>query len=68
MADRSLVAVIEGPKGKAEVFEVNGEPVGTATSGAISTSYEVVFGSKTESVMTLGEASIVAHELAGADF
>ncbi|MEX2431222.1 MAG: hypothetical protein WD645_04805 [Dehalococcoidia bacterium] len=65
MADRSLVAVIEGSKGKAEVFEVNGEPVGTATSGAVTTTYEVVCGGQTESVSTLGEASIVAHDLAG---
>ena len=68
MADKSLVAVIEGPKGKAEVFEVNGEPVGTATSGTLHTMYEVVHGGKAQSVMTLGEASIVAHELAGSDF
>jgi hypothetical protein len=28
--------------------------------------YEVVFGSSKESVPTLGEASIIAHELSGA--
>jgi len=68
MADRELITVIEGPKGRAEVYEVSeGASTTSATSGVMSSTYEVVMGATTESVMTLGEASIVAHELSGAD-
>ena len=68
MADRELITVIEGPKGRAEVYEVSeGASATSATSGVMSSTYEVVMGGATESVMTLGEASIVAHELSGAD-
>ena len=68
MADRELITVIEGPNGKAEVYEVSEDSSSTSTtSGVTSSSYEIVMGSTTETVMTLGEASIVAHELSGAD-
>ena len=68
MADRELITIVEGPKGKAEGYEVSDDSSSTAaTSGVMSSSYEVVMGSTTETVMTLGEASIVAHELSGAD-
>ena len=68
MADRELITVIEGPKGRAEVYEVSeGASTTSATSGVMSSTYEVVMGGTSESVMTLGEASIVAHELSGAD-
>ena len=66
MAERTLITTIEGPNGNAEVYEVSEGPTTTATSGVASTVYEVVCGGKTESVMTLGEASIIAHELSGA--
>ncbi len=68
MAERELITTIEGPKGKAEVYEVSegGSPT-SATSGVMSSTYEVVMGSSTETVMTLGEASIVAHEMSGAE-
>ena len=68
MADRELSTIIEGPKGKAEVYEVSeGASTTSATSGVMSSSYEVVMGDVRESVMTLGEASIVAHEFSGAE-
>ncbi|MEK9658661.1 MAG: hypothetical protein VW450_01775 [Chloroflexota bacterium] len=68
MAQRSLIATIEGPKGKAEVYEVaESGAVTTATSGVASSVYEVVCGSAKETYVTLGEASIAAHELSGAD-
>ena len=68
MADRELITIIEGSKGKAEVYEVpEGPGGGTITSGVASSTYEVVCGSERQSkIMTLGEASIIAHELAGA--
>lgn len=65
MADRSLITTIEGPKGNAEVYEVSEGSSTTATSGVDSTVYEVVCGSEKQTVPTLGEASIIAHELAG---
>jgi len=67
MADRTLITTIEGSKGNAEVYEVSEGSSTTATSGVDSTVYEVVCGGTTETVPTLGEASIIAHELAGAN-
>ena len=68
MADKELITTIEGPLGTAEVYEVSeGGTATSATSGVMSSMYEVVMGKETQTVMTLGEASIVAHELAGAD-
>lgn len=66
MADRSLITTIEGPKGNAEVYEVSEGPSTSATSGVDSTVYEVVCGSEKQTVPTLGEASIIAHEMSGA--
>ena len=66
MADRSLITTIEGPKGSADVYEVSEGPSTTATSGVDTTVYEVVCGSERQTVPTLGEASIIAHELSGA--
>jgi hypothetical protein len=65
MSERSLIATIEGPQGSASVYEVSEGSSNTATSGVDGTVYEVVCGSKTETVPTLGEASIIAHELSG---
>jgi hypothetical protein len=67
MAERVLITTIEGPKGNADVFEVTEESSsGTATSGVATSVYEIVCGSAKETVPTLGEASIIAHELSGA--
>jgi hypothetical protein len=66
MAERSLITTIEGPKGNAEVYEVSEGSSTTATSGVDSTVYEVVCGTESQTVPTLGEASIIAHELSGA--
>jgi hypothetical protein len=67
MAERILITTIEGPKGSAEVWEVTEGESGTATSGVATSVYEVVCGSSKETVPTLGEASIIAHEFSGAD-
>ena len=67
MAERLLITTIEGPKGNADVFEVSEGSSTSATSGVDSTVYEVVCGSEKQTVPTLGEASIIAHELSGAD-
>ena len=67
MAERTLVTTIEGPKGSASVYEVTEGSTGTATSGVATSVYEIVCGSAKETVPTLGEGSIIAHELSGAD-
>lgn len=56
MADEP-VAVVEGPKGKAEIYEVVG-------SNKV-TEYQIKMGNKTESYKSLGEAYIEAGEMAG---
>jgi hypothetical protein len=55
-----LVHTIEGPKGKAEVFEVQND-----TGNNVVTEYEVTFGQQQERVPALGHAVIVAEELVG---
>ena len=65
MAERTLITAVEGPKGKAEVWEVSDEAIGTVTSGVASSTYEIICGEQKETTVTLGEASIVAHEFAG---
>ena len=60
MADQ-LVTTVEGPKGKAEIYEVSKpEP-----SGGQRFSYIVKFGSESEEIPSLGEAYITAGEKAG---
>lgn len=66
MTERTLITAIEGPQGKAEVWELAEEQTGTVTSGVASSTYEIVCGDQKETTLTLGEASIVAHEFAGA--
>ena len=64
---RTLINTIEGPKGSADVFEVSqSDSSTTATSGVETSMYEIVCGSEKQTVPTLGEASIIAHELSGA--
>ncbi len=67
----TLYAEMEGPKGKAQVYEVtqesgwflwNGMPSRTSTSDML---YEVRFGDLRESFWQEGEAATVAWELVG---
>ena len=57
MTSQAPVTVVEGPKGKAEVFEV-------AITGG-SSEYEVRFQGKTDKYKSLGEAYIEAGQKAG---
>lgn len=60
MAD-TLVTTVEGPKGKAEIFEIaQPEP-----SGGQRFVYRVRFNSQEQECKALGEAYITAGELAG---
>ena len=56
----------EGPKGKADLFEVNQttsdeEAVGGVAGDTVY--YEVVFNNQTQMVAAIGEAALVAEEL-----
>jgi hypothetical protein len=57
---RTLLHTIEGPKGKAEVFELE-----SASGDSVVTEYEVSFGQRQERVPALGHAVILAEELTG---
>ena len=60
MAD-SLVATIEGPLGKADLYEVTK----TLDSGALQVAYEVRKGSEVQGFAALGAAYIAAGEATG---
>ena len=60
---REFIESFEGPKGKAEVFEVVTPPAGGI--GVEEVVYEVIFDGETQTVSTMGEASILACELSG---
>jgi hypothetical protein len=57
----TLVASVEGPLGKAEVYEVTT----TTTGGALEIEYEVRKGDEVQKFPALGAAYIVAGELTG---
>ena len=57
MASDAPVAVVEGPKGKAEIYEVQGEDR--------SQVYNVKFNGQDHTFKSLGEAYIEAGEMAG---
>ncbi|MEK7215254.1 MAG: hypothetical protein AAB289_06640 [Chloroflexota bacterium] len=61
MAEPELVTVVDGPKGKAEVFEV----AKALESGGQQFEYDVRFGGTSQVCKSLGEAYITAGELAG---
>jgi len=60
MAD-TLVATIEGPLGKAEIYEVTR----TLPSGPLQVEYEVRSGNESQIFPALGAAYIAAGELTG---
>ena len=59
MASKASLTVIDGPNGKAELFEVTDE--GTS----VATEYVVEFKGDSKKFLTMGEAYIEAGELAG---
>ncbi|MPZ49055.1 MAG: hypothetical protein GEU75_07090 [Dehalococcoidia bacterium] len=62
MEDKELLATFEGPRGKAEVFEVT-KPGDRPLVEQIV--YEIEFKGETHTRMTMGEASVVASGLTG---
>ncbi len=59
-ASTTLINTYEGPKGKAEVFEVVQE-----VDGRERVEYAVHFGADHHTVPSMGEAVILAEELSG---
>jgi hypothetical protein len=59
--DRMFIEAFEGSNGKAEVFEV----VSKDASGVERVEYEIIFGDQRQVVPSMGEASVLASELAG---
>jgi hypothetical protein len=60
--EKTLVATLEGPLGKAEIYEV---PQANA-DGGLQLQYEVLFNGQTETYRALGEAYLEAGEKSGA--
>ncbi len=58
---RELLETFEGPQGKADVFEV----IEKDERGIEKVSYEVNCNQHKESVLSMGEASVLACELSG---
>jgi hypothetical protein len=63
--ERTHLRTVEGPNGTAEIFEVQRGPNTDAAVGGDVVDYEVVFNQQTQKVAALGEASLIAEELAG---
>ena len=60
--NRMFIEAFEGPKGRSEVFEI----VGKDATGIEQVTYEITFnGQQQQSVESMGEASILAADLAG---
>jgi hypothetical protein len=60
MANKTSLTVVEGTKGKAELFEIADE------STTVATEYQVEFKGESHKFQTMGEAYIEAGVLAGA--
>jgi hypothetical protein len=61
MTEDSLVATVEGPKGTAEIFEIEVPDTGQT----IEVEYAVVFQGQRHGFPSMGEAHLLANELAG---
>jgi hypothetical protein len=56
-----FIEAFEGPNGRSEVFEI----VGKDATGIEQVSYEIAFNGQKQYVQSMGEASILASDLAG---
>jgi hypothetical protein len=54
-----LITTVDGPKGSAEIYEI------TLPGPTIEVEYAVVFGGQRTGFPSLGEAHILANQLAG---
>ena len=63
MQEDSLIATVEGPKGTAEIFEIEVPDTGQT----IEVEYAVVFEGQRHDFPSMGEAHLLANELVGMD-
>ena len=63
MTEDSLIATVEGPRGTAEIFEVEVPDTGQT----IEVEYAVVFQGQRHGFPSMGEAHLLANELVGVD-
>jgi hypothetical protein len=61
MTEDSLIATVEGPKGTAEIFEIEVPDTGQT----IEVQYAVVFQGQRHPFPSMGEAHLLANELVG---
>ena len=61
MVERLFIEAFQGDKGRAEVYEI----LGRDSLGIETVVYEVLFKEQRQEVMSMGEASVLASELAG---
>ena len=61
MNDRLFIEAFEGEKGRAEVYEV----LSKDALGIEKVVYEILFAGQRHEVPSMGEASVLASELAG---
>jgi hypothetical protein len=64
-ATRTLLRTIDGPRGKAEIYEILEASNSDVTVGGEVVNYEVLFNNEKHPARALGEASLVAEELTG---
>jgi hypothetical protein len=61
MDEKLFIEAFEGERGRAEVYEI----LGKDSLGIETVIYEVLFKDQRHEVMSMGEASVLASELAG---
>jgi hypothetical protein len=61
MAEDSLIATVEGPRGTAEIYEIEKPDTGQT----IEVEYAVVFQGQRHGFPSMGEAHLLANELVG---
>lgn len=61
MTEDALIATVEGPRGTAEIFEIEMPDTGQT----IEVEYAVVFQGQRHGFPSMGEAHLLANELAG---
>lgn len=65
---KELYYTVEGPRGRAEIFELVSEATaGTDQAHTWGPQYQVQFGEKTETYPSEGEAITAAQEMVGAE-
>jgi hypothetical protein len=67
LAQKEHYFTVEGPKGKADIFELTAEAYSPEGQPSFEPSYEVVYQNKSEVFKSEGEAITAAQQLVGAE-